>query len=64
MMAIKKCGGVCIAQDPEDASYTDMPRSVIENIGVDYCLPVAGMGALLCDLASRELPEKERLRKT
>ncbi len=59
MMAIKRCGGVCIAQDPDDASYPDMPQSVIANVGADYCLPIAGMGALLSDLVTRELPESE-----
>ncbi|MGM0983399.1 MAG: chemotaxis protein CheB [Pseudomonadota bacterium] len=59
MMAIKRCGGVCIAQDPEDASYPDMPQSVIANVGADYCLPIAEMGALLSDLFSRELPENQ-----
>lgn len=59
MMAIKRCGGVCIAQDPEDASYPDMPQSVITNVGADYCLPIAGMGALLSDLVRRELPESK-----
>ncbi|MFY0664652.1 MAG: chemotaxis protein CheB [Natronospirillum sp.] len=59
MMAIKRCGGVCIAQDPENAAYPDMPQSVIANVGADYCLPVAGMGALLSDLVTRELPENE-----
>lgn len=61
MMAIKRCGGVCIAQDPDDASYPDMPLSVITNVGVDYCLPVAQMGALLSDLVSRELPESRQV---
>lgn len=59
MIAIKRCGGVCIAQDPEDASYPDMPKSVIANVGADYCLPLAGMGALLSDLLTRELPESK-----
>ncbi|WP_417582965.1 chemotaxis protein CheB [Nitrincola sp.] len=59
MMAIKRCGGVCIAQDPEEASYPDMPQSVIANVGADYCLPVAEMGAVLSDLLSRELPENK-----
>ncbi|RAU19437.1 chemotaxis protein CheB [Nitrincola tibetensis] len=59
MMAIKRCGGVCIAQDPEDASYPDMPQSVIANVGADYCLPIAEMGALLTDLLRRELPESK-----
>lgn len=60
MMAIKRCGGVCIAQDPNDASYPDMPQSVITNVGADYCLPIAGMGTLLSDLVSRELPENKQ----
>ncbi|MDI5892388.1 chemotaxis protein CheB [Halomonas rhizosphaerae] len=59
MMAIKRCGGICIAQDPEDASYPDMPQSVIANVGADYCLPVAGMGAVLSELVSRELPKNK-----
>lgn len=59
MMAIKRCGGVCVAQDPEDASYPDMPTSVIANVGADHCLPVSQMGALLTELVSRELPENK-----
>ena len=59
MMAIKRCGGVSIAQDPEDASYPDMPSSVIANVGADYCLPVAQMGSLLSELVRRELPENK-----
>ncbi|WP_339804155.1 chemotaxis protein CheB [uncultured Marinobacter sp.] len=55
MMAIKRCGGVCIAQDPDDASYPDMPKSVIANVGVDHVLPVAEMGVLLADLVRRDL---------
>lgn len=51
MTAIKRCGGICIAQDPDDADYPDMPRSVIVNVGVDHCLPIRGMGALLSRLA-------------
>jgi two-component system, chemotaxis family, protein-glutamate methylesterase/glutaminase len=63
MMAIKRCGGICIAQDPEDASYPDMPKSVIANVGAHYCLPVAQMGALLSELVSRELPESKQIPK-
>lgn len=51
MTAIKRCGGICIAQDPDDAAHPDMPRSVIVNVGVDHCLPIAEMGALLSRLA-------------
>lgn len=58
MMAIKRCGGVCIAQDPDDAENADMPRSVIENVGVDYCLPISRMGSLLAQLAEKTLSKR------
>ena len=55
MKAIKRCGGVCIAQDPADAAYPDMPQSVIKHVGPDYCVPLAQMGALLEKLAVRKV---------
>lgn len=58
MMAIKRCGGVCIAQDPDDAEIADMPRSVIVNVGVDHCLPISRMGNLLAQLAERTLSKR------
>lgn len=45
--AIKRCGGVTVVQDPKDATYPDMPKSALANVTVDYCVPVAEMGALL-----------------
>lgn len=54
MKAIKRCGGICIAQDPADATYPDMPQSVIRHVGVDHCVPLAQMGALLEKLAARK----------
>lgn len=55
MIAIKKCGGTCIVQDPEDAEYPDMPRNALNNVAVDHCLPLAEMGALLEKLAIKKL---------
>lgn len=55
MIAIKKCGGTCIVQDPEDAEYPDMPRNALNNVAVDHCLPLAEMGALLDKLAIKKL---------
>lgn len=55
MSAIKRCGGICIAQDPADAAHPDMPQSVIRNVGTDYCVPLAQMGALLEKLAARKV---------
>jgi two-component system chemotaxis response regulator CheB len=55
MKAIKRCGGICIAQDPADAAYPDMPLSVIRHVGPDYCVPLAQMGALLEKLVARKV---------
>jgi two-component system, chemotaxis family, protein-glutamate methylesterase/glutaminase len=44
MVAIKKCGGTLIAQDPKEAEYPEMPVNVIENIEVNFILPLTEMG--------------------
>ncbi|HEV7349749.1 chemotaxis protein CheB [Telluribacter sp.] len=50
MIAIKKCGGTCLVQDPNEAEYPDMPLSVISNTEVDYCFPLSQMGFVLNDI--------------
>ena len=52
LMAVKKCGGITVVQDPKDAAYPDMPQSVLNNTVVDYCVPLSAMGPLLEKLAS------------
>jgi len=47
LIAIKKCGGVTVVQDPKEAAYPDMPQSAINNLDVDHCISVATMGGLL-----------------
>lgn len=47
LIAIQRCGGVTVVQDPKDAAYPDMPQSVLNNLKVDHCVPLAGMGRLL-----------------
>lgn len=56
LAAIKKCGGVAIVQDPEDADYPSMPESAIANVPVDYILPLAGIGPLLDDVLRQPRP--------
>jgi two-component system, chemotaxis family, protein-glutamate methylesterase/glutaminase len=55
LLAIKRCGGIAMVQDPTDALYPDMPLSALEHVEVDYCLPVMKMGAMLYRL-SQEPP--------
>jgi len=59
LVAIKKCGGIAIVQDPKDAAYPDMPENALNNLKVDHCVPLAGMGALLEKL-TREAPGKSK----
>src|SRR5262247_467324 len=55
LLAIKRCGGIAIVQDPTDALYPDMPLSALDHVEVDYCLPVMKMGTVLYRL-SQEPP--------
>jgi two-component system chemotaxis response regulator CheB len=47
LVAIQKCGGVTVVQDPRDAAYPDMPQSALDNLKVDHCLPASELGRLL-----------------
>lgn len=40
---IKELGGVTLAQDPQEAEFTGMPRSAVATGLVDYTLPVAAL---------------------
>jgi len=48
--AVKRCGGTTVVQDPADAAYPEMPRSALA-LGVDHCVPLRELGALLDELA-------------
>lgn len=47
LLAIKRCGGVAIVQDPEEAEYSDMPRNAIAAVEADYTVPLSQMGSIL-----------------
>lgn len=49
---IKRWGGIAIVQTPREAEAPDMPQSALDNVPVDYCLPVGDMPRLLIRLAS------------
>jgi two-component system chemotaxis response regulator CheB len=52
-IAIKQHGGLCIAQDPEEALYPGMPMTVIEQDHVDYVLPALEIGVKLIELSTK-----------
>ncbi|XWK87127.1 MAG: chemotaxis protein CheB [Phormidium sp.] len=55
LLAIKRQGGIAIVQDPEEAIYDGMPGSAIENVEVDYVLPIAEIGNKLVSLAHQPI---------
>jgi two-component system, chemotaxis family, protein-glutamate methylesterase/glutaminase len=55
LLAIKRCGGIAVVQDPNEALYPSMPTSALENVEIDYTLPLADIGPLLERLAREEV---------
>ena len=53
LMAIKRCGGVTVVQDPRDAAYSGMPVNALNNVDVDFCVAIAEIGPLLTTLVSQ-----------
>ncbi|WP_250122784.1 chemotaxis protein CheB [Chroococcidiopsis sp. CCMEE 29] len=53
LAAVKQQGGVAIVQDPEEALYSGMPQSAIENVEVDYILPISEIAPVLVQLAEK-----------
>jgi two-component system, chemotaxis family, protein-glutamate methylesterase/glutaminase len=51
LAAIEQRGGIALVQDPKDALFPDMPRSAMEAVKVDYCLPTREIAPLLVRLA-------------
>ena len=51
LRAIKDCGGVAIVQDPATAAESEMPRSALQHVAVDHCLPLHEIPGLLQRLA-------------
>ncbi|HEY6978593.1 MAG TPA: chemotaxis protein CheB [Chitinophagaceae bacterium] len=57
MLAIKKCGGVCVVQDPNEAEYPDMPLAVLDAMEVNYCVSLAEMGSAIKEIMKQPLQE-------
>jgi len=56
MCGIGAAGGVCIIQDPDDASHGDLPDNARRQCAVDYRLPIDEMVPVLTDLSVDEIP--------
>jgi two-component system, chemotaxis family, protein-glutamate methylesterase/glutaminase len=60
MMAIKRSGGSCIIQDPDEAQFPDMPNSVQNILKPDYTLPVAQMGMAISKILKSKKVRKKK----
>lgn len=56
---IKANGGMCLAQNPDEALYTGMIKSAIDSGCVDEVVPVAKIGARLVELANEPAVAEE-----
>ena len=54
LFEIKRRGGTAIVQTPGEAQCPDMPQSALDNVAVDYCLPIADMPRLLVRLTGED----------
>ena len=55
LRAIKRCGGVAIVQDPDDALHPSMPRSAQRHVNFDHILPARAIGSILAELSEQEV---------
>jgi two-component system, chemotaxis family, protein-glutamate methylesterase/glutaminase len=65
LMAIKMRGGVAVVQNPDDAMYSGMPRSALENVDeIDYILPLSEIPSILVNLTNTiiEKPQQSNLK--
>ena len=58
LVAVKRRGGVAIVQNPDEALYSGMPRSAIENVNVDHILPISQIAPVLVELAYKPVEEE------
>ena len=59
LFEIKRRGGIAIVQDPTNAEAPPMPKSALDNVAVDFCLPVDAIAAQLVRLTmERTTPAK------
>jgi two-component system chemotaxis response regulator CheB len=61
LWTIKRMGGTAIVQDPAEAPYPSMPQHAVNNVDVDYVLPLAEILPQLEALISTEVEKPEQV---
>lgn len=60
MASIKRSGGTCMAQDPNEAEYPDMSLSVINNMEVDHVPTLKDIGPLINQIIKKNKGKKKK----
>lgn len=60
MRSIKERGGIAIVQDPSEALFPSMPLSVMQEINVDYSIPLVEIAPLLNQLSHKTAEDEGR----
>jgi len=55
--AVRRCGGLTMVQDPQDAQVPDMPLSALEHHSPDYTGSATRLAELIVELAGQPAPE-------
>lgn len=63
MWAIKRSGGTCVVQDPNEAEYPDMPLSVINNMEVEHVATLQEIGPLIAIITKKKKGKKTSVPK-
>jgi two-component system chemotaxis response regulator CheB len=63
MWAIKRSGGTCLVQDPNEAEYPDMPLSVINNMDVDNVVRLDEFGEAIAAALVKKKGKKKPVPK-
>lgn len=59
MAAVRRAGGLCIVQDPDQAAAGTMPRAAIAQGGADWIAPVDRIAFLVASLCQASLPPQD-----
>ena len=64
LQAVTICGGLSVVQDPEDATWPEMPRNALQRHYPDHVATAARIGPLLADLARTPAGESPPVPRT
>ncbi|MGE0222390.1 MAG: chemotaxis protein CheB [Acetobacteraceae bacterium] len=54
LRAIKRCGGIAVVQDPDEALVRHMPESALRFTDIDHIAPAGAMGTVLTELTQEK----------